>query len=63
MYESIALIAKKYGATEAQINIVWLLHCSPRMRPIPVNSSLKHFEENLVALSINLSTEAMTYLK
>jgi pyridoxine 4-dehydrogenase len=56
-------IAKKYGASEAQINIAWLLHKSPWLLPIPGTSSLKHFEENLKAADIVLSAEDMKYLE
>ena len=60
--ERIAEIAKKYNASEAQVNIAWLLHRSPWILPIPGTSSLKHFEENLKAVDINLSKEDMDYL-
>jgi pyridoxine 4-dehydrogenase len=56
-------IAKKYNASEAQINIAWLLHKSPWLLPIPGTSSLKHFEENMKAADINLSEEDMKYLE
>ena len=56
-------IAKKHNATEAQINIAWLLHRSPWILPIPGTSSLKHFEENIEAVNINLSEEDMAYLE
>ena len=59
----IAEIAKKYNATEAQINIAWLLHRSPWILPIPGTSSLKHFEENVAAAHINLTKEDMHYLE
>jgi len=59
----ISMIAKKYNATEAQINLAWLLHHSPWILPIPGTSSLKHFEENLKATEIKLSEEDMMYLK
>ncbi len=60
--ERIAEIAKKYNATEAQINLAWLLHRSPWMLPIPGTSSLQHFEENVKAADINLTEEDMEYL-
>jgi len=60
--ERISVIAKKYGATEAQINLAWLLHRSPWILPIPGTSSLQHFEENLKATEINLSEEDMKLL-
>lgn len=56
-------IAKKHGATEAQINIAWLLHRSPWMLPIPGTSSLKHFEENVEAVNVNLTEEDMAFLE
>src|SRR6185312_3945405 len=59
----ISAIAKKYNATEAQINLAWLLHCSPWLLPIPGTSSLKHFEENLKATGIELSEEDMRFLE
>ncbi len=59
----IATIAQKYGATEAQINIAWLLHRSSWMLPIPGTSSLKHFEENMRAADISLTPEDMAFLE
>ena len=60
--ERIAEIAKKYGATESQINIAWLLHKSPWILPIPGTSSLDHFKENVAAGDIDLTEEDMAYL-
>jgi len=61
--DRISVIAKKYNATDAQINLAWLLHRSPWILPIPGTSSLKHFEENLKAADINLSREDMRFLE
>jgi pyridoxine 4-dehydrogenase len=58
----IADIAKKYGISEVQANIAWLLHKSPWILPIPGTSSLKHFEENLKAADIKLTKEDMEFL-
>ncbi len=55
-------IARKYNATEAQVNIAWLLRRSPWILPIPGTSSLKHFEENIEAANIQLTEEDMAYL-
>ena len=55
-------MAKKHNASEAQINIAWLLHKSPWILPIPGTSSLAHFRENLKAAEIQLSTEDMAFL-
>jgi pyridoxine 4-dehydrogenase len=59
----IAEIAQKYGASEAQINIAWLLHKSPWLLPIPGTSSIKHFEENMKARDIKLTEEDMLFLE
>ncbi|MET4076505.1 aldo/keto reductase [Hymenobacter sp. UYCo722] len=58
----LAEIAQKYDATEAQLNIAWLLHRSPLLLPIPGTSSLAHLRENLKATAIQLSAEDMAYL-
>ncbi len=60
--DRISTIAKKYNATEAQINLAWLLHRSPWILPIPGTSSLKHFEENIKSKEIELSKEEMIFL-
>ena len=60
--ERIADMAKKYNATESQINIAWLLHRSPWILPIPGTSQLSHFQENLAAAEIVLSQEDMDFL-
>lgn len=61
--QRISIIAKKHHATDAQINLAWLLHRSPWILPIPGTSSLKHFEENLKATEIELSKEDMLFLE
>jgi len=58
----IAEIAKKYGVTEIQANITWLLHKSPWILPIPGTSSLVHFQENMLAADIELTKEDMQFL-
>jgi pyridoxine 4-dehydrogenase len=59
----IAVIAEKYNATEAQIHIAWLLHRSPWILPIPGTASLKHFEENVKAVAIQLTDDDMKFLE
>ncbi len=58
----IAEIAQKHNATEVQIHIAWLLQRSPWILPIPGTSSLRHFEENIKAVDINLTEEDMNFL-
>jgi aryl-alcohol dehydrogenase-like predicted oxidoreductase len=52
----------KYGASEAVINLAWLLHYNDLILPIPGTSKLSHFNENLTALDISLTVEDMEYL-
>ncbi|UOQ51514.1 aldo/keto reductase [Hymenobacter cellulosivorans] len=55
-------IARKYQASEAQVNLAWLLHKSPVLLPIPGTSSLAHLRDNLQARDLQLSAEDMAYL-
>ena len=48
-------IAKRYGATPAQITLAWLLRRSPTMLPIPGTLSLDHLRQDLAALDTELS--------
>lgn len=52
-------IAKRHGATVAQLSVAWLLHRSPVMLPIPGTSSVAHLEENMKAAEISLSQAEM----
>jgi pyridoxine 4-dehydrogenase len=61
--ERITSIEKKYNATDAQINLAWLLNHSPWILHIPGTSSLKHFEGNLKATEIKFSETDMEFLK
>ena len=55
-------IAKKYGATQQQIALSWLLHHSPNILLIPGTSQVKHLEENMKTANIQLSPEDMAAL-
>ena len=50
-------MTKKYQATTGQIALAWMLKRSPVMLPIPGTSKVKHLEENVAALKIELSDE------
>ena len=60
--DKISIIAKKYDATPAQINLAWLLHYNDLLLPIPGTSQLQHFEENCKAFDISLTEEDMQFL-
>lgn len=50
-------IAKKHNAAPSQIALAWVLKRSPVMLPIPGTSQVKHLEENVAAVDIDLSDE------
>jgi len=59
---ALARIATRHQATPGQIALVWLLHRSPVLLPIPGTASLAHLDENLAAADIRLSNEEMLEL-
>jgi len=48
-------VAKRHGATAAQVALAWLLKRSPVILPIPGTSRRDHLEENVRAAGITLS--------
>ena len=50
-------IAKRHHAQPSQIAVAWLLKRSPVMLPIPGTSKVSHLEENMAAVTIELSDE------
>jgi pyridoxine 4-dehydrogenase len=48
-------IAKRVGATPAQVALAWVLARSPVMLPIPGTSRVKHLEENVAAAKLELT--------
>jgi aryl-alcohol dehydrogenase-like predicted oxidoreductase len=55
-------IAKKHNAAPSQIALAWVLKRSPVMLPIPGTSKVKHLEENVAAVDINLSDDDFAQL-
>lgn len=55
-------IAKKHNAAPSQIALAWVLRRSPVMLPIPGTSKVKHLEENIAAVDIQLSDEEFAAL-
>lgn len=56
-------IARRDGASVAQLSIAWLLHRSRVMLPIPGTSSLTHLEENIASAGLNLSDDQWRVLE
>jgi pyridoxine 4-dehydrogenase len=59
---ALGAIAMKYHATPTQIALAWLLAHSPVMLPIPGTSKVKHLEENLGAVALELAPAELAEL-
>jgi aryl-alcohol dehydrogenase-like predicted oxidoreductase len=55
-------IASARGATPAQVALAWLLARSPVVVPIPGTASLRHLEENVAALDLELTPDELAEL-
>jgi pyridoxine 4-dehydrogenase len=55
-------IAKKHGAAPSQIALAWVLKRSPVMLPIPGTSKVKHLEENVASVNVELSDDEFAAL-
>jgi aryl-alcohol dehydrogenase-like predicted oxidoreductase len=61
-HAALARIAAQKKATVTQIALAWLLARSPNVLPIPGTSSIAHFDENLAAAAIELTSEDLAAL-
>ena len=59
---TLAEVARRHGATWAQVALAWLLARSPVTLAIPGTSSLAHLEENVAARQLRLSEADLTEL-
>jgi aryl-alcohol dehydrogenase-like predicted oxidoreductase len=50
-------VAKRLGATSAQIALAWVLKRSPVMLPIPGTSRVSHLEENMAAAKLAITDD------
>ena len=50
-------VARRHGATPAQIRLAWTLHQAPNVLAIPGTGSVAHLEENVAAAALRLSPE------
>jgi pyridoxine 4-dehydrogenase len=58
----VAEIARRNGATPAQVALAWLLAHSPVMLPIPGTSKVAHLEENLGAVALDVAPSDLAAL-
>ena len=56
---AVAVAAEKRGVSERQLVLAWLLASSPTIVPIPGTGSPEHAEENIAAVSIDLSGDEL----
>jgi aryl-alcohol dehydrogenase-like predicted oxidoreductase len=56
-------VARRRGATPAQVALAWLLHRSPAILLIPGTASPAHLEENVGAASLRLDDEDLKDLE
>ncbi len=52
-------LAAEAGCTPAQLCLAWLLHKAPHIVPIPGTTSIRHLEEDVVAVAITLDNDIM----
>jgi pyridoxine 4-dehydrogenase len=50
-------VAKRLGASPAQVALAWVLKRSPVMLPIPGTSKVRHLEDNVSAASLELTDD------
>jgi pyridoxine 4-dehydrogenase len=59
---ALGALARRTGATPAQLALAWLLARSPVMLPIPGTSSIAHLEENVAAATLDLGPAQLAEL-
>ncbi len=59
LVDRITELAKRKGATTAQLSLAWLLARKPFIVPIPGTSKLKHLQENIESTKLVLTTKDM----
>lgn len=59
---AVVAVAARRGATPAQVALAWLLAVSPLTLLIPGTSSAEHLEENMAAVTLELSAQDLTEL-
>jgi pyridoxine 4-dehydrogenase len=55
-------VARRHGATPAQIRLAWTLHQSPNVLAIPGTGNVAHLEENVASAALRLSPDDLSLL-
>jgi len=61
--DRVSALAERYGVTNAQISLAWLLHKPGVTSPIVGASKMPHLEQAVAALEIGLSDEYIATLE
>ncbi|EQB05984.1 hypothetical protein L288_11745 [Sphingobium quisquiliarum P25] len=59
LYEKMRALAAEAGCTPAQLCLAWLLSRGPHIVPIPGTTNIAHLDEDLAALSLDLSDDVL----
>jgi pyridoxine 4-dehydrogenase len=61
-HERITAVARKHGATPAQVRLAWTLHQGPNVLAIPGTGNIAHLEKNVAAGALQLSEDDLALL-
>jgi aryl-alcohol dehydrogenase-like predicted oxidoreductase len=56
-------VARRHGATPAQVRLAWTLHQGPHVLAIPGTGSVAHLEENVAAAALRLTPGDLALLR
>ncbi len=60
---AVQAVARRLGATPAQVGLAWLLRRAPHVLPVPGTSSLGHLEENVGAAEVRFAPADLAELE
>ena len=63
LFERVNEIAAKKGCTSSQLALAWVHHQGDDVCPIPGTTKIENFNDNIKALSVNLTPEEMAELE
>ncbi|KAH0637590.1 auxin-induced protein PCNT115-like [Solanum tuberosum] len=63
IYEQVKETASRKGCTTSQLALAWILHKGDDICPIPGTTKIDNLNENIEAISVNLTTDEMKQLE
>ena len=55
-------VARRHGATPAQVRLAWTLHQAPNVLAIPGTGNPAHVDENVAAAALHLTADDLALL-